>query len=159
MGQYITMARFDLVVAGAGIVGLAHALAAARRGLRVAVLERDARAVCASVRNFGFVTISGQEDGATRERALRSRDVWMEVTAAAGITVHQRGALVSARRAEAMAVLAQFAAGSIGAGCALLDAAEARRRLPQLAHPVAGALWSPHELRVEAREAIPAISR
>lgn len=153
------MARFDLVVAGAGIVGLAHALAAARRGLRVAVLERDARAVSASVRNFGFVTISGQDDGATRTRALRSRDVWMEVTAAAGITVHQRGALVSARLPEAMAVLEQFAAGPMGAGCALLDAGEARRRLPQLALPVAGALWSPYELRVEAREAIPAIAR
>lgn len=30
----------DLVVVGAGIVGLAHALAAVRRGLRVAVAER-----------------------------------------------------------------------------------------------------------------------
>lgn len=153
------MARFDLVVAGAGIVGLAHALAAARRGLRVAVLERDARAASASVRNFGFVTISGQDEGATRARALRSRDAWLEVAAAAGIAVHQRGALVSARRPEAMAVLEQFAAGSMGAGCELLDAGGARKRLPQLAAPVAGGLWSPHELRVEAREAIPAVAR
>jgi glycine/D-amino acid oxidase-like deaminating enzyme len=88
------MATFDLIVVGAGIVGLAHALAGVRRGLRVAVLERDARACSASVRNFGFVTVTGQEGGATRRRALRSREVWTEVADAAGIEVHQRGAVI-----------------------------------------------------------------
>ena len=44
-----------------GNVGLAHALAAARRGLRVVVIDRDAQANGASVRNFGFVTVTGQE--------------------------------------------------------------------------------------------------
>jgi FAD dependent oxidoreductase TIGR03364 len=153
------MARFDLVVAGAGIVGLAHALAAARRGLSVAVLERDARAASASVRNFGFVTISGQEDGATRERALRSRNTWEEVAVAAGIPILQRGAFVVARREEAKEVLAQFAASPAGAGCTLLDPAQARQRWPGVAAPLAGALWSPHEIRIEAREALPALAR
>ena len=153
------MARFDLVVVGAGIVGLAHALAAARRGLRVAVLERDARASSASTRNFGFVTISGQEAGATHARALRSRDVWDEVASAAAIAIHQRGALVVARRPAAMNVLEQFAASAMGGGCDVLDAAQARARLPQLGPGIAGALWSPHELRVEAREALPALAR
>jgi glycine/D-amino acid oxidase-like deaminating enzyme len=49
--------HFDLAVVGAGILGLASALAGARRGLRVAVIDRDARANGASVRNFGFVTV------------------------------------------------------------------------------------------------------
>ena len=40
--------RFDLAVVGAGIVGLAHALAAARAGLKVVVIERDLRASGAS---------------------------------------------------------------------------------------------------------------
>jgi FAD dependent oxidoreductase TIGR03364 len=153
------MARFDLVVAGAGIVGLAHALAAVRRGLRVAVLERDPRAASASVRNFGFVTISGQEAGPTRERALASRNTWEEVARAAGIPVLQRGALVVARREEAMEVLAQFAASTAGVGCTLLDPLQARARWPGVATPLAGALWSPHEIRVEAREALPALAR
>jgi len=42
-----------VLVVGAGIVGLAHAFEVRRRGLEVVVLERRARAVGASVRNFG----------------------------------------------------------------------------------------------------------
>ena len=153
------MAHFDLVVVGAGIVGLAHALAGARRGLRVAVLERDARASSASVRNFGFVTVSGQEGGVTRTRALRSREVWEEVARAAGIEVTQRGALVVARRPEALAVLGEFAAGPMGGGCELWDASRARARAPNVRSDIAGALWSPHELRIEATEALPRLAR
>lgn len=152
------MASCDLAVIGAGIVGLAHALAGARRGLRVAVYERDARASLASVRNFGFVTVTGQAEGDTRRRAMRSREVWDEVAAAAGIEVHQRGAIVVARRREAMAVLREFAAGPMGPGCELLDAGAARARTPLLRADVAGALVSPHELRVEPREALPKLA-
>ena len=153
------MARFDLAVVGAGIVGLAHALAGARRGLRVAVLERDPHAGGASIRNFGFVTVTGQAAGEARRRSLRSRDVWAEIAPQAGIEVLQRGAIVVAERPEALAVLSELAAGPLGEDCALLDAAEARRRLPALAATVAGALWSPHELRVEPREAIARLAR
>ena len=35
---------FDIAIVGAGIVGLAHALAAVRLGLRVIVIDRDAQA-------------------------------------------------------------------------------------------------------------------
>lgn len=153
------MASFDLIVVGAGIVGLAHALAATRRGLRVVVVERDARASRASVRNFGFVTVSGQPDGATRERALRSRDVWAEVAPEAGIDIVQRGAVVVAQREEALAVLAEFASGPMGRGCELWTAAETRQRLPAVRSGVRGALASPHELRVEPRQALPRLAR
>jgi FAD dependent oxidoreductase TIGR03364 len=153
------MARFDLVVVGAGIVGLAHALAAARRGLRVAVLERDSRANAASTRNFGFITISGQDGGETHARARRSRETWLEAAGAAGIAIPQRGAMVVARRPEALRVLEEFAAGPMGAGCELLEPARARAAIGRLDPAIAGALWSPHELRVEARDALPALAR
>jgi len=147
------MAEFDLVVAGAGIVGLAHALAAVRRGLRVAVVERHASAGGASVQNFGFITIAGQAPGATRARALRSRDIWLEVSGPAGIAIEQRGAMVLARREEAWATLQEFALSAEGRGCELLGAQQALRRMPA-ARGVRGALASPDELRIEARTAM-----
>ncbi len=152
------MPAFDLAVVGAGIVGLAHALAAARRGLKVVVVDRDPAAMGASIRNFGFVTVTGQADGETRRRALRSRDVWEEIAKQAGFPVHQHGALIVARRPEAREVLAAFAATPQGEACELHDAIQARRRWPMLAAGLSGALWSPYELRVDAREALPKLA-
>jgi FAD dependent oxidoreductase TIGR03364 len=152
------MKTYDLAVVGAGIVGLAHALAALRRGMRVAVVERDARASQASIRNFGFVTVSGQAEGVVRSRTLRSRATWIEVAREAGIPLLQRGAVVAALREEALAVLREFADGPMGEGCELWDAARATREAPMLSADVRGALWSPHELRVEAREALPRLA-
>ncbi len=52
------LGRHNLAVVGAGILGLAHALAAVRLGKRVVVIDRDARANGASVRNFGLGAVS-----------------------------------------------------------------------------------------------------
>jgi len=149
--------RFDLLVVGAGIVGLAHALLAARAGLRVGVVERDAQANGASIRNFGFVTVTGQGLPHTWRRARRARDIWAEVCAAAGIPVLHRGLLMAARRPEAADVIEEFAAGPMGAGCRVLrrDALPAPLRRDGA---VLAALHSPHELRVESREAIPRLT-
>ncbi|WP_439579297.1 TIGR03364 family FAD-dependent oxidoreductase [Elioraea sp.] len=145
----------DLVVIGAGIVGLAHALAAARAGLAVTVIDREARANGASTRNFGFVTVTGQQAGDTWRRALRSCAIWAEVCPAAGIPILHRGLLMAARRTEALAAIEAFARGPMGEGCRVL----APRALPHpLRQELAGALLSPHELRVEPREALPRLA-
>ncbi len=149
---------FDLVVVGGGIVGLAHALAGVRRGLSVAVIDRDARANGASVRNFGFVTVTGQRAGRTWARARRSRDIWEQVATAAGIPLVHRDLIVTARRPEAMAVLAEFAADPMGEECRLLDRADLYQHLSMAAEGAIGGLFSPHERRVEPRTAIPALA-
>jgi len=151
--------RFDLAVVGAGILGLATALAGARQGLRVVVIDRDAQANGASVRNFGFITVSGQESGVMWARARRSRDVWSEVAQAAGIPVLQSGLWITARRPEAVAVMNAFMATDMAEGCSLLSPAEARRRCPQLLAPeLAAVMVSTLELRVESRLAIPRLA-
>ncbi|HKA42212.1 MAG TPA: TIGR03364 family FAD-dependent oxidoreductase [Burkholderiales bacterium] len=150
---------FDLAVVGAGIVGLAVALAASRRGWRVLVLDRESRAVGASIRNFGFITVTGQEAGPTWQRALRSRDIWSEICPQAGIAVLQRGLFLLARRPAAAAVLEEFLATDMGRDLERLSIAQAQDRAPALraetAHAVA---YSPHELRVEPRQALPKLA-
>ena len=150
---------YDLAVVGAGIVGLACALAAARRGKRVVVIDRDAQANGASVRNFGFITITGQERGDMWARAKRSRDVWVEVAEAAGIDLIHRGLVMAVRRPESMGLLETFLATEMGDGCELLDAKALKADHGYLAgSQLLGGLWSPHEVRVESRQAIPAVA-
>jgi D-hydroxyproline dehydrogenase subunit beta len=151
--------RFDLAVVGAGIVGLATALAGARRGMRVLVADADAQANGASVRNFGFITVTGQERGAMWQRARRSREVWREVAAVAGIPVVQTGLWMLVRRPESLGVLEAFLDTEMAEGCRLLSAGEARRRCPALAAATLEAvLESTIELRVESRTAIPQLA-
>ena len=151
--------EFDVAVIGRGIVGLAHALAAARSGQRVVVIDRHARATGASIRNFGFVTVSGQERHDMWPLARRARDVWAEVAPRAGIAIEQTGMVLPVRRAASAAVLEAFLRTEMGEGCDLLSDAELRALDPET--PFArcqAALVSPHELRVEARDAIPKIA-
>ncbi len=150
---------FDVIVVGAGIVGLAHAWMALRRGLRVAVIDRDHRCVGASIRNFGFVTVTGQRAGDTWRRALRSRNLWAELAPQAGIPVVHRGLWVVAQRALALDVLAEFAGTEMGAACELHLGSQWGGLAPALrSEGTAGAMYSPHELRVESRSAIPRLA-
>ena len=146
--------RYDLAVVGAGIVGLAHAWAAARLGKKVVVIERDARAVGASIRNFGFVTVTGQQRGAMWRRALTSSRRWRQVAGEAGIALLHDGLLMCARRPEALDVLEAFRATEMGEDCRLLSPAAVHADHPHITGVAAGALWSPHETRVESRDAI-----
>ncbi|KPL66798.1 FAD-dependent oxidoreductase [Erythrobacter sp. SG61-1L] len=148
----------DLIVVGAGIVGLAHALAASRRGLRVLVVDRDAQANGASIRNFGFVTVTGQQRGKVWDLARRSAATWREVAPQAGIAVEQEGLLLVAHRPEAVDVIEAFAATEMGEGCRLLTREQARQHCPQLRTEFGGALLSTADLRVESRTAIPLLA-
>jgi FAD dependent oxidoreductase TIGR03364 len=154
----VSDSHFDCVIIGRGILGLAHALAASDAGLRTAVIDRETRAVGASVRNFGFVTVTGQEAGITWRRARRSRDVWARIAGPAGIEVHQRGLLMCARRPEAMTVLEEFAAGPMGENCRVMPREDLTPYAPALHPDLCGALYSPQDLRVESRDAIPRLA-
>ncbi|TXI08611.1 MAG: TIGR03364 family FAD-dependent oxidoreductase [Rhizobium sp.] len=150
---------YDLAVVGAGIVGIGVALAAVRQGKKVVVIERNAKAVGASIRNFGFVTISGQKAGAHWERAMRARDIWAEVVEDAGIAVIHRGLVMPARRPEAAAVADAFLKTPMGEKCRLITKAEAGDLVPSLRlDEVDTVLYSPHELRVESSEALPKLA-
>jgi D-hydroxyproline dehydrogenase subunit beta len=138
----------DAIVVGAGIVGLANALALARRGLRVTVLERHSRAVGASIRNFGMVWPIGQPAGALHDQARRSRDLWAELAAEAAFSFEACGSLHLAHREDEAAVLEEFAgqAKTSGVEAVMLTSAETLARSPApLPNGLLGALWSPTE--------------
>lgn len=150
---------YDLAIVGAGIVGLAHALSAARRGKKVVVIDRDAQANGASIRNFGFVTVTGQGAGDCWQMARRACAIWAEIAPEAGIEVLQRGLLLTARFPESEAVVDAFLKTEMGEGCRRLTAAQAAEKVPSVRpDAVRAALYSPHDLRVESRTAIPKVA-
>lgn len=151
--------KYDLAVVGAGIVGLGHAWLAARSGLSVVVLDRDPRCVGASIRNFGFITVTGQRDGDTWRRARRSRDLWEEIAQLAQIPICHEGLTLVAQRPEALTLLEAFKDTHMGEDCTLLTQdAIAKTCSVVRTESCIGGMYSPHELRVESRDAIPQIA-
>jgi FAD dependent oxidoreductase TIGR03364 len=149
--------RADVAVVGGGILGLAHTWAAARRGRRVLLFERGPRAQGASVRNFGMIWPIGQPAGRLHATALRSRQLWLEAGAHAGIWVNPCGSLHLAHAADEWAVLAEFAAqaSALGYSCELLTPDRACERSPAIRRDgLRGALWSTAELCVDPRQAV-----
>jgi FAD dependent oxidoreductase TIGR03364 len=152
----------DDVVVGAGIVGLAVAWQLARAGRRVRVFERHQRARGASVRNFGMVWPIGQPPGRRRELALRSRVLWGELLAAAGIWHDAVGSMHLAYHEDEARVLSEFAdeARLDGFACELISPAAVAARAPRVLAPgLRCALWSPNELVVDPREVVGSCAR
>ena len=147
---------FDVAIVGMGIVGLSHAYAAARAGRRVIVVDRESQCIGASIRNFGFMTVTGQRRGEMWELARRSRDVWAEVAPQAGIAIDQNGLFLIAQRPEAADVLKEFSQTEMGTDCTLLSEDQCRAQFPKVPFKqFEMALHSPHEIRIEPRLAIP----
>ena len=143
----------DLVVVGAGIVGLGAAYAGIRRGLRVIVIDRTDEPIGASIRNFGHLCI-GAQSGRARQFADASREIWLRLATDAGFWLRECGTLVAARSEDEIEIL-EHAAGD--GDVRMLTVQELLRRAPLRRGAVtAGALIGP-DLQTNPREAIRAI--
>ena len=146
--------RADVAIVGAGILGLAHAYEAARRGLHVVVFEKNASASGASVRNFGMIWPVGQSHGSIYQMALRSRARWLEVLEGAHLPYWPDGSLHVVYREDEAAVAREFAevAPELGYKCTWLNADQVRSR-SNAVQPAGliGGLWSETELTVDPR--------
>jgi D-hydroxyproline dehydrogenase subunit beta len=152
----------DVVVVGAGIVGLAHAWTAARLGKKVVVLERRLAAAGASVANFGLLWPIGQPAGRMFELAMRSRALWLEVLEAAAIPHKPTGSLHVACREDEVQTGQEFAelAPALGYRCSWLNREEALASSPVLnPRTVMGALRSETEISVDPREVLRLLPR
>jgi FAD dependent oxidoreductase TIGR03364 len=87
------MSQQTAIVIGAGIVGLATARALSLKGYQVTVIERNQKAIGASIRNFGMVWPIGQPDGVLYNRAIRSKQIWKEIADSVGIWYDEVGSL------------------------------------------------------------------
>jgi FAD dependent oxidoreductase TIGR03364 len=153
--------KFDVAVVGAGIIGLAIAYVAAKRGNKVVVFERSTKAMGASVRNFGLIWPVGQPTGKELDQALRTRAIWMQLAEEAGLPVEANGSLHLAYRVEEAAVLEEFVDSTQGAGyqCRLIKPSE----VPQYSSAARAeglklAMRSETELTVSSRQAIPLLA-
>ena len=157
---------YDLLVVGSGIVGLAHAYEANKRGLSVVIVEQNARCTGASIRNFGYITVSGQGVKDTWRRAVHSAKVWRELANLAKIKVVHQGTWILCQRAEAVEVAQAFLKTPMGVGCAYYPKSSYKdlsnlgfSNLNSLRlEESLGLLYSPHEFRVESKEAIPQLA-
>lgn len=148
---------YDLAIIGAGIVGLAHAADARERGLRAVVLERDERAVGASVRNFGHICPTAQH-GQALDYAWAARESWLRLGAKAGFPVQQCGTVLVARTPAELATLEELAAERGREQVVLLTPAGVRSHLPFATREVVGGAHLPLDLRVNAPDAIAALT-
>jgi len=102
------MNQRSAIVVGAGIVGLATARALSLKNYSVTVIERTEKAVGASVRNFGMVWPIGQPDGLLYYRAIRSREIWMDVADSIGLWYDPCGSLHVAHNEDEWQVLQEL---------------------------------------------------
>jgi glycine oxidase len=162
--------RADVLVVGGGIIGLAVAWRARRRGMSVTVLERDecgqatsrvAAGMLAPVMEVEF----GEAGRRVLELGLRSAELWpsfaAELSQAAGAEVElmSAGAVFLARdEDEARELERQFAfRESLGLRVERLRASEARELEPALAPTVRLALAAPDDRSVDPRAVLAAL--
>ncbi len=135
----------DLVVVGGGIVGCATAYYAARRGMRVVVLEREEVAAQQSGRNWGFVRQQGR-DPAEVPLMMEGNRIWrgLEEELQADLEWVQGGNLALAATPERLARFEEWLEVARQAGLAtrLLSGAEVRALLPGVAREWLGGLYT-----------------
>lgn len=147
----------DVVVVGAGVVGAAVALAAARRGQRVVVLDRGPVAGGTTGAGEGNLLVSDKEPGPELDLALLSLSLWSEVSehvasvTGAGFEFEAKGGLVVAADPVAVPALHALAAQQRAAGVVAVDvpARELRTHEPHLADDLAGGAFYPQDAQVQ----------
>jgi len=145
----------DLVVVGAGIIGLGAAYAGIRRGLSVIVVDRTDAPVGATIRNFGHLCI-GAQTGLARTFADASAGIWKRLAMDAGFWLRASGTLIAAQHDDELAVLERAASDG---DLRMLTAESLRRRAPLRADAVVGGALIQTDLQVNPRTSAAAIVR
>lgn len=147
--------HYDVVVVGAGIVGLGHAYDAWNRGLTVAVVDRAASIAGSSIRNFGHIGVSAQS-GLALEFAEEARERWSRLAVEADFWLGDAGALVVARADDELELLSEFRDVRGAGEVTMLTATKVRECSPVI--DTIGGAWLSRDLQVDPRTAAPRIA-
>ncbi|WP_373495106.1 TIGR03364 family FAD-dependent oxidoreductase [Aquiflexum sp.] len=144
------------IVIGAGIVGLAITRALSNKGWKVRVIERNPRPVGASIRNFGMIWPVGQPQGETFNRAMRSREIWLEMSKKADFWVEETGSLHLAYTELENEVIGEYvhAVQHFKSAHHLNSVQTKEKSLAAITQGLKGALWTEEEMIVDPRQAI-----
>ncbi|MGI5429894.1 NAD(P)/FAD-dependent oxidoreductase [Streptomyces sp. CA-179760] len=143
----------DVVVIGAGVVGAACALYAARAGLDVVVVDRGAVAGGTTGAGEGNLLVSDKEPGPELELALLSARLWAELAREGlgkPVEYEAKGGVVVAGTDAALAGLQELAAGQRAAGVEAVHVPPDRLPdlEPNLAPGLAGGVHYPQDAQV-----------
>jgi len=147
--------RYDVAIAGAGIIGLTTALFLRERGLSVVVFDKGEVAYEQSSRNWGWMrTIS--QDMAELSLALDSRPLWRQWAQEGGFGFRQCGLLSLADTADEWNTLQTWLDKAGGRG---LDARVARpdemaSLIPQFGRAWKGGVFAPGDAGIEPDQAM-----
>lgn len=145
---------YDVIVIGAGVLGVFHAYFAAMRGLRVLLIERNELPRDASVRNFGWCIPSAMPPGEWARRGQAGLEIYRALAETIDIPLSRRGTQYLASTPLESAVIGEFAAqtGDEALHCELLDARASRELNPHVrADYCLASLYFPDEIRIEPR--------
>ncbi|TVT82114.1 TIGR03364 family FAD-dependent oxidoreductase [Acinetobacter colistiniresistens] len=151
----MTSAMTDLIIVGAGILGLSAAIQAAEQGLTVKVFEKDAQPVGATRRNFGMVGTSTltRPDSEWRQYALDTQQFYQRIQQQTDISFQQRNGLYVVNTALEWQVINEFSqlAPEFGIPVQLLSATEMERQYSFLQSkvPIRGGLLFAEDYSVE----------
>ncbi len=140
------------MVVGAGMVGAACALYAARAGLDVILVDRGPVAGGTTGAGEGNLLVSDKEPGPELRLALLSARLWGELAQELGAAVEYepKGGLVVAATPASLTALAELAAGQRAAGVSAVHVRtdQLHELEPYLAHGLAGGVLYPQDAQV-----------
>lgn len=145
--------QYDLIIIGGGVLGTFHAYHALKKGLKVALIEKNIQPMGATVRNFGQVVPSGM-DSKWQAYGRRSLEIYKSIQSEYDISARQNGTVYIASNEEELQLLEELYSINKRNNykSLLLTKEECLRKYPGLrSNYVIAGLFFPDEITVEPR--------
>lgn len=152
----------DVVIIGAGILGISTAWFLTKQGIKVTVCEKGLVAGEQSSRNWGWVRVQGR-DKREMPMAMHAMRIWRGLAEEIGEDVgyEQGGCIFAARNDKELASFVKWldVAKEYGVDTRIIEGDELRQQVPGSSVPWRGAIYTASDGRAEPHLAAPAIAR